>query len=124
MRTARIDSGQTYQQSGPTFGSNGNRCLELRVPPLTLVENRMYRSQYEQRNISQINFSASIVTNVRSPFWSMGRSAGSTNGVNEVVARRSQTTVQGRFSLQGLDLIMGFAIYSVAFYGSDTPDLQ
>ena len=49
----------------------------------------------------------------------MGRSAGLGTGANEVVARRSQTLVQGRFSLQGLDLI-GFTIYYVAFYGMVT----
>ena len=61
-------------------------------------------------------YSASIVTKVSSTYRSMARSAGLTNGVNEVIARRSQTAVQGRFWLQGLDP-MGFAIYSVAFCG-------
>ena len=46
----------------------------------------------------------------------MARSARLINGVNEVVARRSQTAVQGHVWLQGRDL-MGFAIYYVAFYG-------
>ena len=46
----------------------------------------------------------------------MARSARLVNGINEVVARRSQTDMQGRVWLQGLNL-MGSAIYSVAFYG-------
>ena len=44
----------------------------------------------------------------------MGRSAGLVNGVNEVVARHSQTAVQGRFWLQSVDLL-GFAMYYVVF---------
>ena len=51
----------------------------------------------------------------------MGRSAAIGTGVSEVVARRLQTAVQGRLSLQGLDLT-GFAIYSKAFDGMVTYD--
>ena len=49
-----------------------------------------------------------------SPRRNIARSTGLTNGVDEVVARRSQTAVQGRFWLQSVDTI-GFVIYSVAF---------
>ena len=45
----------------------------------------------------------------------MARSAGLANGLNEVVAHRSQTAVQGRFWLQGLDPL-GFAIYYAVIY--------
>ena len=46
----------------------------------------------------------------------MARSARLAIGVDEVVGRRSQTAVQGRFWLQGFDP-MGFAKYYVAFFG-------
>ena len=44
-----------------------------------------------------------IASIVRSPSRSMARSTRLANGVTQVVARRSQTVVQGRFRLQGLD---------------------
>ena len=72
---------------------------------------------------SQLGYSAQIVSKVGSPYRSMARSARLANGVNEAVARRSQTAVQGRFWLQGLDPI-GFAIYSVAFFGRSLPAPQ
>ena len=46
----------------------------------------------------------------------MTRSARLANRDNELVACRSQTALQGRFWLQGLDL-MGLAIYYVASFG-------
>ena len=58
--TTRIDSGPTYKQSGPTSGFNGTLRLELRdpAPPafLSHVDNRLFQSWREQRNISQINW--------------------------------------------------------------------
>ena len=74
------------------------------------------RSRYEQRNFSQIGYSASIVTKVRSSCRSIARSARLANGVNEAVARRARTAVQGRFWLQGLGRVE-FAIPSVAVFG-------
>ena len=82
---------------------------------LATLSCRSYTS-FEQRNISQIGYGASIVTKVGSPYRSMARSARLARGVNEVVARRSQTAVRGRFWLQSLDP-MGFAIYSGTFFG-------
>ena len=92
-------------------------------PGQSLVDNRWCQSRYEQRNLSQIGYSASIVTKVGSPYRSMACSAGLANGVNEIVAHRSQRAVQGRFWLQGLDL-MGFAVYSGAFLPGSIPALQ
>ena len=97
MHTSRTDSGHAYKQSGPTFGFNGALCLELRILARALVDNRFYQGRYRQRNILQIVYSTSLVPKLRPPCRSMGRSAGLTNGVNEVVARRLQTAVQGRF---------------------------
>ena len=77
--------------------------------------NRLCQSRYEQRNISQTGYSASTVTKVISPGRNIARSAGLANSVYEVVALRSQTAVQGRFWLQGLEP-MGFAIQHVAFH--------
>ena len=120
LYTARIDSGHTDKQSGPAFGLYGALHLELRdtAPPAgrSRVDNWLCQSRYEQRNLSQIGYNASIVTKVRPSCRSVARSALSGNSVNEVVGRRPQTAVKGRFWLQRLDL-MGFAIYSVAFYG-------
>ena len=114
VHTARIDSGHTYKQPGPTFGFNGALRLELRDPASPggepLIDNRLCQGRYEQRSVSQIGYCASIVTKVGSPYRSMARSAPLANGVKEVVARRLQTAVQG------IDP-MGFAIYSMAFVG-------
>ena len=55
------NSNPPYKQSGPTFGFNGALCLELRVPAppagQSLVDNRLCRSRYEQRNITRIGYS-------------------------------------------------------------------
>ena len=105
MYTARIDSGHTYKQPGPTFGFNGVLRLELldSAPPGTTASRQsLVRESVRATKFWQIGYSASIVTKEGSPY-NMAHSEGLANGVNEVVACRSQTAVQGRFRMQGLD---------------------
>ena len=101
MYTARIDSVHAYKQSGSTSGFNGARRLELRdpAPPAgqSLVDNLLGQRRYEQRNPSQIGYSARIGAKVASSCRSMASSARLAHGINEAVARCSQTAVQGRF---------------------------
>ena len=113
MYTARIDS------RWANFGFNGALRLELRDPTPSRIIG--CRQSLEPESVPAAKYfatgyGASIVTKVGSLYRSMARSAGLAKGVNEVAARRSQTAVQGRFWLQGLDPL-GFAIYYVAFFG-------
>ena len=63
--TARIDSGRTYKQPGPTLGLDGTLRLDLIDPASpggeSLVDNSLCQSRYERRSVSHCIYRTSFL---------------------------------------------------------------